>query len=223
VVFANPQTTAGARTTVALLITHGCEGTPTNFIERPARGRTRERSFQAKQKDTNMKTLVSLSALALSLTAIPMLTSASAHGAHTKTLSAPATAAPAVPEITVDTAFRAALASGNAILAASYLSDDVLIFESGHIERSKAEYQSHHLNADIAFASATQYRVLSRAVKVVGDTAWTTTEGQTTGDWRGRPINSIGTETMVMRRTAGQWRIVHIHWSSRNVTPAAPQ
>lgn len=32
VVFANPQTTVGARTTAALLITHGCEGTPTNSV-----------------------------------------------------------------------------------------------------------------------------------------------------------------------------------------------
>jgi ketosteroid isomerase-like protein len=169
-----------------------------------------------------MKTRMTLSALALSLAASTMLASpnAIAHGAQTKTKAAPPAAAPAVPEITIDTDFRAALASGNAALAGSYLSDDVLIFEGGHIERSKAEYQSHHLNSDIAFASTTQYRVLSRAVKVVGDTAWTTTEGQTTGEWRGRAINSIGTETMLMRKTAGQWRIVHIHWSSRTVTPA---
>jgi flagellar basal body-associated protein FliL len=136
----------------------------------------RTRSLQAKQKDINMKTHMTLSALALALAAITMLSclSANAHGAQTKAKAAPP-AAPMVPEITIDTAFRAALASGNAQLAASYLSDDVLIFEGGHIERSKAEHQSHHLNSDIAFASATQYRVLSRAVKVVDDTAWTTT------------------------------------------------
>mgnify|MGYP000949333356 CR=1 FL=1 len=167
-----------------------------------------------------MKTRMTLSALALALAAITMLASpcANAHGAQTKTKAA-LPAAAMVPEITIDAAFRAALASGNAQLAASYLSDDVLIFEGGHIERSKAEYQSHHLKSDIAFARATQYRVLSRAVKVVDGTAWTTTEGQTTGEWRGRAINSIGIETMVMRKTAGQWCIVHIHWSSRDVTP----
>jgi ketosteroid isomerase-like protein len=124
-----------------------------------------------------------------------------------------------VPTVDIDIQFRNALSAGNAALAASYLSDDVLIFEDGSVERSKNEYQSHHLAADIAFARATRYEVLNRVIRVWGNTAISTTEGKTTGNWNGRPINSLGTETMVMRRgdgrqDDGQWRITHIHWSS---------
>jgi ketosteroid isomerase-like protein len=120
------------------------------------------------------------------------------------------------PSLDIDTQFRNALRAGNGELAASFLSENVLIYEEGSVERSKAEYQSHHLAADIAFARATRYEVLNRIVRVWGDTAISTTEGRTTGDWRGRTINSLGTETIVMHRQGGQWRIIHIHWSSRN-------
>jgi len=126
---------------------------------------------------------------------------------------------PAV-DVDADIQFRAALKAGDATGAAAFLSDQVKIYEGGYVESSKSEYQSHHLEADIAFAKATDYAVIKREISIWGDTAISTTEGKTTGEYRGRAINSFGTETMVMRRDQGQWRIIHIHWSSRNVTPA---
>ncbi|HEV2044415.1 MAG TPA: hypothetical protein VGR05_07020, partial [Sphingomicrobium sp.] len=54
---------------------------------------------------------------------------------------------------TVD-AFHAALRQGDTRSAVALLADQVLIFESGGVERSKAEYESHHLGADAAFAKA---------------------------------------------------------------------
>lgn len=125
-------------------------------------------------------------------------------------------------DVDADIQFRAALKAGDATRAAALLSDQVKIYEGGYVESSKSEYQSHHLAADIAFAKATDYAVLKREVSIWGDTAVSTTEGKTTGEYRGRAINSLGTETMVMRRDQGQWRISHIHWSSRNV-PIAPK
>jgi ketosteroid isomerase-like protein len=149
---------------------------------------------------------------------------ASAHGSsHKMGPQGRANAQPATPNVDIDSRFRNALSAGNAELAASFLSDDVLVFEEGSVERSKSEYQSHHLAADIAFARATRYEVLRRAVKVWGDTAISTSEGRTTGEWRGRTVNSLGTETIVMRKENGQWRIIHIHWSSRNAPASPPQ
>ena len=56
--------------------------------------------------------------------------------------------------VAVVDAFHAALKRGDTIAAAALLVDDVLIFESGGVERTKAEYAARHLPADAAFAQA---------------------------------------------------------------------
>lgn len=117
---------------------------------------------------------------------------------------------------TID-AFHAALGKGDQAAAAALIAADALIYESGGVERSKAEYASHHLPADAAFASATKRTVTRRSGHAGGDLAWIATESTTTGTYKDRAINSVSTETMVLRRENGSWRIAHIHWSSANV------
>lgn len=51
-------------------------------------------------------------------------------------------------------AFHAKLAGGDGAAAAALLADDAPIFESGHAERSRAEYASHHAGANAASAAA---------------------------------------------------------------------
>ena len=41
------------------------------------------------------------------------------------------------------------------------------------------------------------------------------TRFETSGTFEGKPVATSGTETMVLERREGRWRIVHIHWSSR--------
>ena len=118
--------------------------------------------------------------------------------------------------IVVD-AFHPALAKGDRPAAATLLADDALVYESGGAERSKAEYAAHYLPADAAFAAATTRAVTRRSGHAAGDVAWIATESTTTGTFKDRPINSRSTETMVLRRENGAWRIAHIHWSSANV------
>lgn len=117
------------------------------------------------------------------------------------------------PIATVDR-FHAALTEGKVEAALKLLSEDVLIYESGRAERSKAEYANHHLKADAEFAGATQRKLVKRASWVGTDTAWVTSETETAGTFKGRALSLTGTETMILRRTAGAWKIVHIHWSS---------
>lgn len=111
-------------------------------------------------------------------------------------------------------AFHAALKQGATDAALALLADDVLIFEGGGVERSKAEYASHHLAADAAFSKAVSSSVTRRAGGVSGDVAWIASEGRTTGTYKGRAIDVATTETMVLRRSGDGWKIVHIHWSS---------
>ncbi len=114
-------------------------------------------------------------------------------------------------------AFHAALGRGDTRAAAGLLATDALIYESGGVERGKAEYAAHHLSADAAFAKAVSRVVTRRAGGADGRTAWIASESTTKGSFKNRPINSKSTETMVLRRGGAGWRIIHVHWSSANV------
>ncbi len=112
-------------------------------------------------------------------------------------------------------AFSTALAAGDTAAAAQLLDPAVLIFESGGAERSREEYMSHHLAADAAFLKTVHTRLLSRTGDAVGDLAWVASETRLTGS-ASKAINLRSTETMILRKRAAGWRIVHIHWSSAN-------
>lgn len=114
--------------------------------------------------------------------------------------------------------FHAAIVSGNAAAARALLADDVLIFEGGAVERSADEYGGHHLPGDIAFAKAVPSTVTRRTGDSDGKTAWIASEGRTTGTYKGKPVDRISTETMLLVLSGDSWRIRHIHWSSRAAT-----
>jgi hypothetical protein len=44
--------------------------------------------------------------------------------------------------------------------------------------------------------------------------AWIATEGRTSGNYKGKAVDRITAETMVLQRKGRAWKIVHIHWSS---------
>jgi ketosteroid isomerase-like protein len=123
------------------------------------------------------------------------------------------------PELIVD-AFHASLARGDTSAALALLADDAIIYESGGVERGKAEYASHHLSADAAFAKAVPSRVLRRVGGVDGAAAWILSEGRTTGQYRDRAVDRTTTETALLRRVNGTWRITHFHWSSATAKTA---
>ncbi|MBW3558925.1 MAG: nuclear transport factor 2 family protein [Proteobacteria bacterium] len=110
--------------------------------------------------------------------------------------------------------FHQALDRGDTAAALSALAEDALIFESGGVERGRAEYASHHLAADAAFAQAVPSTRVRRTGRVEGDLAWIASEGRTTGTWKGKALNRVITETVLLRRRGAGWVIVHIHWSS---------
>ncbi|HEU5184905.1 MAG TPA: nuclear transport factor 2 family protein [Gemmatimonadaceae bacterium] len=115
----------------------------------------------------------------------------------------------------VVTRHHAALASGDSAAALALLTDDAVILESGGIE-TRAEYRSHHLQADVAFARAVKTERSPIRVVVRGDVAWASSTSVAQGEFRGRAINSVGAELMVLVRDSGGWKISAIHWSSRN-------
>lgn len=119
---------------------------------------------------------------------------------------------------TVVRQFHDALVRGDSVGALALLAEDAIVLEAGTIE-TRAEYQRHHLPADIRFAQAVPSTRGSVRVAVAGDVAWITSSSETIGTFEDRPINSVGAELMVLSRTAAGWRIRAIHWSSRRRAP----
>lgn len=108
-----------------------------------------------------------------------------------------------------------ALADADTAAAMALLAADAIILESGGME-TRAEYRSHHLPADIAFASAVPRERGSIVVRVHENTAWAASTSVVRGTFREREIDSRGAELMVLRRTPEGWLIEAIHWSSRS-------
>lgn len=116
------------------------------------------------------------------------------------------------PERTLN-AFHQALRTGDKTAALALLAEDALIYESGHAE-TKPEYAAHHLDADIAFAKEVPGTTVRRRGGSAGPLVWLTTEGRTTGTYKGKVVDRRTTETALLRSDAGKWLIVHLHWSS---------
>lgn len=158
--------------------------------------------------------------LALILGGSLVATAAQAHPQpHAPTPTAAAPQAPADAAKVVD-AFHSALGRGDTAGALAQLADDVLIFEAGGAERSKAEYAAAHLAGDAAFARAVPGKLVRRTGGVAGGLAWVASEGRAQGRYRDSDVDRITTETMLLRRDGGAWKVVHVHWSSRAASAA---
>lgn len=110
--------------------------------------------------------------------------------------------------------YHQALVSGDSAGAASLLAPAAIVLEGGGME-TRAEYLSHHLSADIAFAQAVTRERGFTTVTVRGDVAWVASTSRVKGSFRDREIDSRGAELMVLTRMPDGWRITAIHWSSR--------
>ena len=159
--------------------------------------------------------------LILAATAAMLVASGSiAHPSHQGTAAPAGSLAPSArPAALVVDQFHAALRRGDASAAAALVANDALIFEEGGAERSKAEYAARHLPADAEFSKAVASTVTRRAGGANGTLAWIATEGRMTGTYKGKALDRLTTETMLLRRSGGDWKIAHIHWSSAAARP----
>lgn len=112
-------------------------------------------------------------------------------------------------------AFHAALVAGDKARVLELMAPDVAIYEAGRVERSRDEYASHHLGGDMEFAKTATRKVLKQSERADGNMAVIWQETETSGTSRGKPIHVLGTESALLEKADGAWRIVHVHWSSR--------
>lgn len=113
--------------------------------------------------------------------------------------------------------FHDALVAGNKTAAAAVLADDVLIFESGHVERSKKEYVESHLADDMDFAKTTHRTLIRQTEKGTSALAIIESETETSGAYQGKNVHFFGAETVVLIKSGERWLLQHVHWSSRRV------
>jgi ketosteroid isomerase-like protein len=111
--------------------------------------------------------------------------------------------------------FHAALAAGDKAGAIALLSPDIIIFESGYVERSREEYAKAHLAGDIDYSRAVTRKVIQHTEHAEGNSAIVLEESSNTGTFKGKPVNALGLETAMLEKQGDGWVIVHLHWSSR--------
>ena len=138
---------------------------------------------------------------------------ADAHAHHALPATAAAPDSAAVAAVVLQ--FHAALEAGDSLAALELLTADAVILESGAME-TREQYRAGHLRSDIAFAQAVPSERSAIQVVVRGDAAWATSTSTNRGEFRGRAVDSVGAESMVLVREPQGWRISRIHWSTRS-------
>jgi ketosteroid isomerase-like protein len=118
--------------------------------------------------------------------------------------------------------FHKALDADYARGAIELLAPDVLIYEQGYSERTREGYANGHLGDDLTFASSTRRTVVKTESWVSGELAGVVTEFQVDGNFKDSHLALDNTETMLLRKDAGEWRISHIHWSAHPREEAPP-
>ncbi len=138
-----------------------------------------------------------------------------------ETAKAELTIAPAaVDAVAAVERFSVALGSDDLAKAGAELDPNVLILESGGVERSREEYLGGHAKSDAAFLKGAHITLQRRTAQASGDMAWVGSESEIHAMKGDKMLMIASTETMVLRKTDQGWKIVHIHWSSRNAAPA---
>ena len=121
-----------------------------------------------------------------------------------------------IPADAVD-AFHAALKKLDTAAALSLLDRDLVVFEFGVVDPTVQAYAFSHLPFDMDVAAVSRWDIQSRHVGGEGDLRWVLTSYHVTGTQaNGSPIDQTTLETMILRRTSGLFRIVHMHWSTND-------
>ena len=114
--------------------------------------------------------------------------------------------------------FHGILSTGDTAGLNALVASDLRVLEGGSVE-NRQEYLSHHLSEDIEFAKAVNEKRTSTSYTCEGNVAWLVSTSSATGNFNGRPIDSMGAELMVLSRTEKGWKIRAIHWSSARRQP----
>ena len=117
-------------------------------------------------------------------------------------------------------AFHQAMRQADREAVLALMTPEATVYEMGYIDADRDTYAGEHLKADMALAIKVQREVLDSRSGRHGSQAWVLNEYRVTGRYRGKDIDSLGTETMLLEKRAEGWLIHHIHWS-QHANPAS--
>jgi ketosteroid isomerase-like protein len=118
------------------------------------------------------------------------------------------------PSETVD-AFHAALRNKDTAAALSLLDRSLVVYEFGAVDATAEAYAFRHLPFDMDVAVATTWKIETRRTGGEGGDRWVLSTYRVTGKQSdGTPIDQTTLETVILRRAADRFRIVHFHWST---------
>ncbi|MCH7667251.1 MAG: nuclear transport factor 2 family protein [Acidobacteria bacterium] len=123
----------------------------------------------------------------------------------------------------VAAAYLEAMEASDLDRAEALFAGESSVFESGGVEGTWQHYREHHIGAELEeIASFTIAKGEPDEVESVdGSMAFVTWPIEYTIELKeGRMIESKGTVTFVFLREEGQYRIRHLHWSSRRKVTA---
>lgn len=111
----------------------------------------------------------------------------------------------------------AAIEKGDIAALDRLYSDDpnLLIIEGAGADRGWQRYRDHHLEPELAEAKDLRYRYSNLRVDVAGGLAWATFDYELRATIKETPLDIAGKGTLILRRTAGAWKIVHSHTSGK--------
>ena len=125
----------------------------------------------------------------------------------------------AVPEAEqVAAAFHQALKSGDRAGVLALLAPEVSVSEAGHTQ-TRDEYAAGPLEEDIAFLKNAQFKLVSMASMLTGDSALVGSDSEVRTDSEGQAVRR-SRELLTLKRENGSWKIVAIHWQSLPVAPS---
>lgn len=98
---------------------------------------------------------------------------------------------------------------------------DVVVFESGRVNRGWADYRDHHLAPELAALSERRLEFSNIEMRILGAMAWVTFGYRVSARAGTGPVGADGVGTAVLERAGGLWRITHLHLSAAPDSPAS--
>lgn len=92
--------------------------------------------------------------------------------------------------------------------------EDVTVYEDGRVEQGWLQYRDQYLLPEIEALTQRQLHLEDITVRLSGATAWATCRYTLHALRDGEPVLTQGLRTMIFRRVAGRWRLVHSHSST---------
>lgn len=92
--------------------------------------------------------------------------------------------------------------------------ESVTAYEDGRIVQGWLQYRDQHLVPEVEALTRRQLRFEDISVRLAGNTAWATCRYTRQALRDGEPVVARGLSTMIFRKVAGGWRVVHSHTST---------